>query len=196
MRPSMLVMPLLFLVSTALTTGCQTIWRAPVPEPTAYSFISQAELRDTLAALVRSHEQKMQLVFYLTLPWINVETPVRPVFTNMGTVQSNLDTELHAWADAHHIDLSFRFTGDIAGQAQKALEDQQQQVVMSDGRADLTRDALIQMYMDYQWQVAVLQTLMPKVRDPALRIYLQHSLQVHQDGSSEIRAMLQRFKIS
>ena len=54
----------------------------------------------------------------------------------------------------------------------------------------------MQMYMDYQWQISVLQTLMPKVRDPQLRIYLQKSLKVHQDGGAEIRKMLQRFKIS
>jgi hypothetical protein len=196
MRRSRIVPPLLILVATALTTSCQTMWRAPLPEPTAYSYLSQAELRDTLAAMARSHEQKMQLVFYLTLPWINVEPVVRPVFTNMGTVQSGLDKELHDWADAHHIDLSFHFSNDIAGQAQKAMEDQQQQIVTGDGRADLTRDALIQMYMDYQWQAAVLQTLMPKIRDPQLRLYVQRSLKVHQDGGAELRAMLQRLKFS
>jgi hypothetical protein len=186
---------LLIIVITSLTACCQTMWRAPLSESSAYATLSQAEFRDTLAGLARSHEQKMQLVFYLTLPWISVEPVVRPVFTNMGTVQSQLDKELHDWANEHRIDLSFRFSSDIAGQAQKLMEDQQGQVVTGDSRADLTRDALIQMYMDYQWQAAVLQTLMPKIRDPKLRLYVQHSLKVHQDGGAELRAMLQRFKI-
>ncbi len=195
MRRSRIVLPLLVIVSTLLTASCQTMWRVPISESSAYSSLSRVELRDTLAALARAHEQKMQLVFYLTLPWISVEPVVRPVFTNMGTVQSQLDKELQDWADEHRIDLSFRFTNDIAGQAQKELEDQQQQVVMGDGRGDLTRDALMQMYMDYQWQAAVLQTLMPKIRDPKLLLYVRHSLKVHQDGGAELRGMLQRFKI-
>jgi hypothetical protein len=187
---------LLVLVITALTTACQTVPRVPGPEAAAYADISPMELRDTLAALARAHEQKMQLVFYLTLPWINVETTVRPAFTNMGTAQNDLDQELHQWADEHHIDLFFRFSDSIADQAQKKLEDQQQQLVTSDGSADLTRDSLIQMSMDYQWQVSVLQALMPKVRDPKLLLYLQKSLKVHQDGSAEFRALLRRFKFS
>jgi hypothetical protein len=196
MSRSRIMLSLLILVGTALTTACQTQPRVPGPGASAFADISPMELRDTLAAMARAHEQKMQLVFYLTLPWVNVEPVVRPVFTNMGTVQADLDKELHDWADTHDIDLFFRFTDDIAGQAQKKMEDEQQQIVTSDGRADLTRDALIQMSMDYQWQVAVLQTLIPKVRDPQLLLYLQKSLKVHQDGSAELRSMLQRFKIS
>jgi hypothetical protein len=191
-----IAMPFLLLVAATFTTGCQTVPRTPGPEAGAYSDISPTELRDILAGLSRSHGQKTQLVFYLTLPWVSVEPVVRPIFTNMGTVQADLDKQLQDWADSHKIDLFFRFTEDIAGQAQKKLEDEQGKIVTGDGRADLTRDALMQMYMDYQWQISVLQTLMPKVRDPQLRIYLQKSLKVHQDGGAEIRKMLQRFKIS
>jgi hypothetical protein len=54
----------------------------------------------------------------------------------------------------------------------------------------------MQMYNDYEWQVAELQALLPKVKDPGLKGYVQKSLKVHEDGSAEILALLKRFKFN
>ncbi len=173
---------------------CPPIPRQPGPGAAAFADINPTELRAVLSGLARSHEQKMQLVFYVSLPWTGVDPPCRAFYSNMGTVQDTLDREIRAWAKAHDIDLTFRFSDDLLGAAQDAMETRQKNVIFSDNRTDLTRDTLVQMYADYEWQISILQTLLPKVREPELRAYVEHSLKAHLEGSAEIVSLLKRFK--
>ena len=174
--------------------GCQVTPRVPGPEAAAYATISPMELRDILAGLARSHEQKMQLVLYLSLPWGGVDPAFRDFFNNMAPVQQGLYTELRTWARTHDIDLTFKFGDDVLSKAQETMEDRQQKVIMADNRTDLTRDTLIQMWADYEWQVSVLQNLLPTVREPGLKAYVEKSLKAHEAGSAEITKLLKRFK--
>lgn len=187
---------LVALVGAAAVGGCQLTPRQPGPEAAAYATIPPAELRDVLAGLARSHEQKMQLVFFLSLPWGGVDPAFRDLFNKMGPVQRDLNSELRTWSRAHHIDLTFKFDDDVLSKAQETMEDRQQAVIMADNRIDLTRDTLIQMWADYEWQVSVLQNLLPKVREPALKAYVQKSLKAHEAGSAELTKLLKRFKAS
>jgi hypothetical protein len=50
--------------------------------------------------------------------------------------------------------------------------------------------------MDYEFQICVVEALLPKVTDPELRRYLEHSLKVHGEGSKELREVLKRYKLS
>jgi hypothetical protein len=187
---------LIFVLVAVFAGGCQELPRQPGPEAAGYADISPAQLREVLAALARSHEQKMQLAFYVSLPWGGVDAPFRDFFSNMSTAQGQLDQEIHAWAKGHTIDLTFRFGPDVPDQAQATMEARQQKVIMGDNRTDLTRDTLVQMSMDYEWQVSLLQTLLPKVRDPGLKAYVEHSLKVHTEGSAELARQLKKFKWS
>jgi len=187
---------LLLVVALALLTACQTPPRQPSTTTTGYATIPAPELRDLLAGMARSHDQKMKLVFYISLPWKGVDPPFSSFFNKMGTQQRDLLAELNAWSQAHNTDLTYQSTTDIMGTAQKNMEDRQQAVILGDNRTDLTRDTLLQMYMDYEFQISILQALLPKVLDKDLKTYLEHSLKIHQDGSKELTTFLKRYKAS
>jgi hypothetical protein len=143
--------------------------------------------------MARAHDQKVQLAFYVSLPWVGVDAPFRDFYTHMSDQQRDLGTQLRALAKAHNIDLTFNFSDDTPGRAQKIMEARQEKVVRGDARPDFQRDTLMQMSTDYEWQISLAQALLPKVTDPALRAYLQKSLQVHEAGSAEITALLKKF---
>ena len=191
------IIALLILVPlAALAGGCHTIPRQTGPEGSAYADISSSELREVLAALARSHEQKMQLAFYVSLPWTGVDAPFRDFYSSMGAAQGDLDKELHAWAKDHNVDLTFRFADEVQDKARETMEGRQQKVILGDNRTDLTRDTLVQMYMDFEWQISLLQTLLPKVREPGLKAYLERSLKAHVEGGAEIGRLLKKYKWS
>jgi hypothetical protein len=185
--------PLAILLLLALP-ACQPLIRQPGPEASYLADLPPAELREILSQLARAHEQKLQLVFYVSLPWVGTDAEARPFFATMAKTQGDLNQELKAWAKSHDIDLAFRFSDDILGKAQQTMEDRQQNALTSDDRPNRTRDALIQMFFDYEWQISILQTLLPKTRDPELKSYLQHSLKIHREGSAELSALLKKFK--
>jgi hypothetical protein len=184
------------LITTLFSAGCQSAPRAAGTQVVGYADMNPEDLRFILAALGRSHKQKLQLVFYTNLPLMGVETPAKPVFATMDKAQGELDKELTAWAKKHDLDLKFDFPPDVQSQAAKKMEGRQESVMLGDGKADRTRDSLMNMYMDYEFQICILQTLLPKVSDPDLRQYLEHSLKVHEDGSKELRDVLKRYKLS
>jgi hypothetical protein len=186
----------LLLIATLFSPACQTAPRPVTTQAAGYADMNPQDLRFILAALGRSHKQKLQLVFYTNLPLMGVETPAKPVFAAMDKAQTGLDKELTAWAKSHDMDLKFTFPDDVQNQAAKKMEGRQEDIMLGDGKVDRTRDALINMYMDYEFQICILQALLPKVLDPDLRKYLEHSLKVHEDGSKEFREMLKRYKLS
>ena len=186
----------MMIVAGALAGGCQAVPREPGAGAGAYADIPPAELREVLAGLARSHEQKMQLAFYVALPWTGVDEPFKDFYAHMSEVQGDLDKELHAWAKGHNMDLAFHFSEEVEDKAREMMEGRQQKVIMGDNRTDLTRDTLIQMYMDYEWQISVVQTLLPKVREPGLKAYLERSLKAHVEGGAEIARLLKKYKWS
>jgi hypothetical protein len=190
------ILPQLLLILTCFLPACQTAPRVAAPQPAGYADMKSEDLHLLLAGLERSHKQKLQLVFYTNLPLMGVETPAKPIFEKMEKAQGDLDKELTAWAKAHDLDLKFEFPSDVQSQAAKKMEGRQENVMLGDGKVDRTRDALMNMYMDYEFQICLVQTLLPKVTDPDLRKYLEHSLKVHEEGSKELRDMLTRYKLS
>ncbi len=183
-------LPLLAAAFAALP-ACQQI--KPLPSGSVDS-----DLRGTLAALARAHEQKIQLAFYESLPWERTDEPFYSFFDSMGKTQAGLLNDLQAWAktgrDGAPVDLKFSFSDDTPGRAQKIIEARQEKLIRGDSKIDFTRDALMQMYEDYEWQISLIQSLLPRVSDPALKAYLQKSLKAHEDGSAQIIGLLRRFK--
>jgi predicted outer membrane protein len=161
-----------------------------------YANMNPEDLRFLLAALARAHQQKLQLVLFTNLPLVGVEAPAKPVFEKMNAAQGELEKELTTWAKKRNVDLTFQFPSDVPSQAQKLMEGRQEKVMLSDGKVDRTRDAVINMYIDYEFQICVVEALLPKVTDPELRRYLEHSLKVHEEGSKELREVLKRYKLS
>jgi hypothetical protein len=186
----------MMLLAAVFATGCQAVPRVPSAAAGAYADLAPSELREVLSGLARSHRQKTELSFYVKLPWTGVDAPFQDFYANMGTVQTALNKDIEAWAKGHNIDLTFQFPSDVQSQAQKTLEDRQQKVILADNRTDLTRDTLVQMYMDYEWQISLLQTLQPKVREPGLKAYVERSLKAHLEGKTELERLLKKYKWS
>lgn len=176
--------------------ACHATIRQPPAGASAYADIPSGDLRDNLADMARAHDQKVQLAFYVSLPWVGVDAPFRDFYTHMSEQQRDLGTQLRAWAKKHNIDLAFNFSDDTAGRAQKIMEARQEKVVRGDARPDFERDTLMQMSTDYEWQISLAQALLPKVHDEGLRAYLQKSLKIHEAGSAEITGLLKKFQAS
>lgn len=195
-RRSSLLLILSLLLPACATTVEKKIEPATTQREAGGAPISR-DMRDTLAMLLRAHDQKTQLAFYAgnSLPMLkNVDEPFKDFFYNMGKAQGDLEKELKKWAADRHVDLTFHFTNDIGGHAQKLMEDREGDVAKKDNKVDFERDELINMYMDYEWQIALITTALPQaVHDPVLHTYLEHSLTIHQAGSKEIRSLIQKF---
>lgn len=166
------------------------------PGPSALADLPAEELRSVLSELARAHEQKGLLTTWVGLPFVGppVNAAVRPFYQRMGPRQADLLRELRGIARTHNIDLTYRPATNTEGRAMSLMEARQEKMVRADGPADFDRDMLMQMYNDYEWQICVLQALMPRVRDSALRGYMEKSLRVHEEGSADIVALLKRFK--
>ena len=173
---------------------CQQIPKQPATTSIATTTAANAELRDLLAGMARSHDDKTQLAFYEALPWNNTGEPFHAFYTEMGKKHAELLKELQAYAKGAGIDLKFSYSNDTAGRAQKIMEARQEKLVRGDTKADFGRDTLMQMYTDYEWQISLIQALLPTVTDPALKAYLQKSLKVHEDGSNQLNGLLKKFQ--
>ncbi len=178
--------------------GCSEMSHRPEPATTQRAPGGAAiskDLRDTLAMMLRASDQKTQLAFYATTPLLkNVDEPFKGFFSRMSNVQGDLEKQLKAWAKLRRVDLSFKFTDDIAGRAQKIMEDRQGATARSDDKAAFERDELFNMYMDYEWQISLITAALPEAAsDPELKVYLQNSLSAHESGSREIRGLLQKY---
>lgn len=180
-------LPLLALVVAA--GGCQTVPHASAPHP-----ISD-DLRGTLAAMARAHEQKTMLAFYEALPWQRTPEPFHAFYGTMGTTQGELLKDLQAWAKNKNVELKFAHSDDIAGRALKVMEARQEKLIRSDAKPDFTRDTLMQMYQDYEWHISQIQVILPAVTDPELKAYLEKSLKVHEAGSNQLIDLLKKFKV-
>lgn len=179
------------LLVSMLLFSCQ---HGPPPNASAFADLSSTELTSALADLARSNDQKTQLAFYASLPWQGVTPPFDAFYKQMGSEQKELYAEITDWAKKNHIDLTYHYSKDIPGEAQKILEARQEKLVRGDSKADFTRDTLMQMYQDYEWQISEVQALLPHVKDPELKAYLEHSLKVHTAGDAQLVSLLQRFK--
>jgi hypothetical protein len=151
-------------------------------------------IRPALAELARAHDQKTQLAFYESLPWRKTPEPFHSFYTNMGKVQADLLKQIRDWAASNHVDLTYSFPNDADGRAEKILEARQEKLIRGDDRADFTRDSLMQMFDDYEWQISLIEATLPNVHDERLKTYLQNSLKVHEDGSAQLHSLLQHFK--
>src|SRR6185503_16479045 len=118
-----------------------------------------AELRGLLADLARAHEQKLQLAFYVSLPWQRVDAPFDAFFSNMGKVQKELLGDLEKWAKENGVSLVHRFGEDTESKALQIMEARQEKVIRGAGKQDFPRDAMMQMYADYEWQISLIQAL-------------------------------------
>ncbi|HVT83443.1 MAG TPA: hypothetical protein VHM90_22570 [Phycisphaerae bacterium] len=182
----------LWFVLPILLGGCQQ------PVKPAGAIGDDRDLRDTLAAMARAHDQKTQLAFYEALPWQRTAEPFHDFFVKMGKSQRELHDQLQTWAktadQGKPIVLKYSYGDDTPGRAQKIIEARQEKLIRGDSKPDFTRDALMQMYEDYEWQISLIQALLPRVTDSQLRAYLEKSLKVHQEGSDELIGLLRRFK--
>lgn len=187
--------------------GCQSAKAPSAPpvaastaasQPAAVAEVPAEELRSVLSDLARAHEQKLQLAAWVAMPFVGppVAVPIKPFYKQMGERQKDLLTQLQAVARSRHIDLTYHPSTDINGRALAIMEKRQEKLVRSDGAPDFDRDMLMQMYSDYEWQICLLQALLPTVKDPALRAYVEASLKVHEDGSAEIVGFLKKFKFA
>jgi hypothetical protein len=176
------------LIALGVAAGCQTVPHAAAPHA-----ISD-DLRGTLAAMARAHEQKTMLAFYEALPWQRTAEPFHAFYATMGTTQGELLKDLQAWAGKNQVELKFAYTDDIAGRALKVMEARQEKLVRGDAKPDFTRDTLMQMYQDYEWHISQIQVMLPTVTDPELRAYLEKSLKVHEAGSNQLLDLLKKFK--
>src|SRR4051812_6352643 len=61
------------------------------------------ELRDILAGMARSHEQKTLLAFYEAFPLAKTSGPIHAFFSNMSKVQADALKDLQAWAEEKHV---------------------------------------------------------------------------------------------
>lgn len=177
-----------------LLAACQTAPAPVVVQATPLADMPAAELRDVLSELANAHDQKLQLAGFLNLPLMGVDAPFKDFFSNMNTQQRELKAQLHAWADTHHVDLTYHYGTDTMGRAVKIMEDRQGGTLQTLNTVDRERNALIQMYTDYDFRVSLLQALLPKVRDPALKAYVEKSVKIHEDGSTQLAVLLKRFK--
>jgi hypothetical protein len=166
--------------------------------PAGVATISADELRAVLADLARAHQQKVMLATWVGAPFIGPPThaAIKPFYLDMGKQHGALLAELREWAKGRGIDLTYRYTPDTPGRAYKIMEDRQEKMVRGDKLEDFDRDMLMQMYTDYEWQISTLQALLPQVKDPGLRAYVEKSLRVHEAGSGAIVNLLKRFRFA
>src|SRR4051794_12146196 len=80
------------LLTALLAAACQQ------PTKPGSPIAADNDLRDTLAAMARAHDQKTQLAFYESLPWQRTAEPFHTFFVNMGKSQRELYDQLQAWA--------------------------------------------------------------------------------------------------
>ncbi|HVX84223.1 MAG TPA: hypothetical protein VH253_05355 [Phycisphaerae bacterium] len=182
---------------TVLLAGCAGQQAHPRTRPATQPATPQAmtpDLRDVLASLARAHQQKTELAFYTSTPLRPVDEPFKQFFKTMGDVQGDLLKQLKHWAGEHHVDLTFHYSNDIEGRAQKFMEDRQEKVVRGDDKISFERDMMINMSTDYDWQISLLTETLPLATDPELRAYLQNSLRAHEEGSRQIRGLLSQYK--
>jgi hypothetical protein len=186
------------LVACALVAGCAG---GPTRTHTGGQAATQAgsgevnaDVRDVLSMLARAHSQKTELAFYTSTPLRPVDPPFKAFFSNMGQVQGDLLRQLKKWASERKVDLSFHYSNDIEGRAQKFMEDRQEKAARGDDKEAFERDMLMNMYTDYEWQISLITETLPVVKDAELREYLQNSLRAHEAGSREIRGLLSKYK--
>lgn len=177
-----------------LLGGCQIAKVPAVGLAGQAGEIDAAELRSVLADLARAHDQKLQLAFYVSLPWQRMDAPFDAFFSNMGKVQKELLTDLEKWAKEHQVSLAHQFGEDTSSRALKIMEARQEKVIRGAAKQDFPRDALMQMYADYEWQISVVEALLPRVKDAGLKAYLEKSLKVHSAGSAEIVRLLKGYR--
>jgi hypothetical protein len=175
-------------------TACQGVRRPADSTTSPWANLPAAELRNVLAELANAHAQKRQLVALLSMPFMGVDEPFKDFFSKMSTLQRELQDQLHAWADEHHVDLTYHRGTDTLAHAVKIMEDRQAKVLTVFNQTNRERSALIQMYTDYEYRVSLLQALLPAVRDPALKAYVEKSLKIHENGSAQLTELLKRFK--
>jgi hypothetical protein len=186
----------LMLVSLA---ACQTM-QPPSPQEGSMSATTapadgiSPELRDLLAGMARSHEQKTLLAFYEGFPIAKTSGAIHAFFGNMTKLQADALKDLRDWAEAHKVNLAYRPGNDLDAKALKIMEARQEKEVRSSNNTDFARTILLQMYQDYEWQVSLIQAVKPEVKDPQLLAYLDKSEQIHQQGSAEIMGLLKKYK--
>jgi hypothetical protein len=156
--------------------------------------LSSQDLRDVLADMANSHNDKVKLSWWVSTPLRPVDPPFRPFFENMGKQNKELLQELQDWARQHRVDLTYHLSNDLDGRAQKIMEDRQEKLVRSDDKIKFQHDILMQMYTDYDWKSSQIQALLPSVKDPALRSYLEKSAKMYSDGSAQILSLVHRYK--
>jgi hypothetical protein len=154
----------------------------------------RAELRDQLAELMKGHDDKGQLCFYVSTPLHKVDPAVLAFFDGMHKDQKRLREELKAWADKNHADLKFKFNKDLAGRARKAMEDDQGNQLQKDNSADFQHDVLMMMALDIANQKVLAAEVLKVAPDDQLRAYLKDSVQTHEAEIAAVRTLLQRYK--
>jgi hypothetical protein len=156
--------------------------------------IDPQELRDVLADMAHAHNDKVKLSWWVSTPLRPVDPPFRPFFDNMGKQNKQLLGELQGWAKQHHVDLTYHDSTDVDGRAQTIMDDRQSKLVKADDKTAFQHDILMQMYTDYDWRTSQIQALLPGVKDPMLRSYLEKSARMYNDGSAQILSLLRRYK--
>ncbi len=149
--------------------------------------------REDLAELAQGHSDKIRFAWYAST--LRHTAPPVQVFVNrMAADQKRLLAELTAWAKKKDVHLAHAYPNNVAGRAQRLMDQSQENIITSDTAADFQRDLLIQMWQDYDWQRSLAQALLATTTDPELKAYLEDSVHTHTAGIKQIRELLARYK--
>ena len=190
----MMIRFFLALLISLILLSCQ---RTVISQPNLIvppSTLSASELRDILATLANSHNDKIKLALWVSTPLRPVDAPFRPFFANMGKHNKQLFAELQTWAKQHKVDLTYRPPPGIAGVAEKMMNARQEKLVRSDDKLSFQHHILMQMYIDYETNLSLCKALLPTITDSVLKSYVERAAEMYSAGSDEILALLARYK--
>ncbi len=152
-----------------------------------------AEIRKILPQLEKGHSDKLQLAWYIS--WFrSVNSPIAHFSQSMARHEGALQKQLQAWAHRHGVSLAYHYGHGVAGQAQKAMDHEQGNIVRSDSNAAFQRDFLVLMFTDYDWQEHLAAALIPYAKNhPQLERYLHAAVAYHKRGVKQLRFLLSKY---
>lgn len=150
-------------------------------------------LRELLPELAKGHSDKINLAFYMTSFLRKVDPAVADFANTMSRENHELQDELKKVAKAHDVSLRMVNHKTPAELARQRVEEFHSSVIQADDNTTFQRDILILMYMDHQWERAVIAQLLSTSNSPDVVAYLRHALESRQSRIAEIRALLARY---
>lgn len=179
-----------------VTSSCESVPHAKARSITGIR-PADTELRDALKQLTKSHNDRVKLAMYVSMPFLHrVHPDVRGFTDAMGKTNKAFANDYAAYAQANGVDLSFRYGEDLFGQAQKRMDDSQGDLLRASS-GDLFQTLVLNlMYVDYHFGKALIGTILAQTTDldPSLRDLLERDLKMHDEGIRQISLLMARLK--